>query len=206
VFPTVGIVPGGLGSFEATSVWTLTMVGAAIPIAVAATLLFRGVTFWLPMVPVWWVSRRITAGTVAATPNGPPKNYWNADADALLQLLGSAHDGLSAAEAAERLRQDGPNEVREHSRLTRARLLLNQLRNPLLLVLIFAAAASTLTGEWVDALIIVPIVLATVGIGYTREYQAETERKPVSFATLVPLMCPWKRSCRGTSCCSPRAA
>ena len=31
-----------------------------------------------------------------------------------------------------------------------------------------------MTGEWVDAVIVVVIVLATVGIGYTREYQAET--------------------------------
>jgi Mg2+-importing ATPase len=31
-----------------------------------------------------------------------------------------------------------------------------------------------MTGEWVDAVIVVAIVLATVGIGYTREYQAET--------------------------------
>ena len=32
VFRTVGIVPGGLGTFEATSVWTLNMMGVAIPI------------------------------------------------------------------------------------------------------------------------------------------------------------------------------
>ncbi len=31
-----------------------------------------------------------------------------------------------------------------------------------------------MTGEWVDAVIVVVIVLATVSIGYTREYQAET--------------------------------
>ena len=100
--------------------------------------------------------------------------YWTADADTLVQQLGSSRDGLSAADAARRLREYGPNQVREHQRLTRTRVLVNQLRNPLLLVLIFAAAASAMTGEWVDAVIVVVIVLATVGIGYTREYQAET--------------------------------
>jgi Mg2+-importing ATPase len=64
--------------------------------------------------------------------------------------------------------------VREHRRLTRTRVLMNQIRNPLLLVLVFAAVASAMTGEWVDAVIVVAIVLTTVGIGYTREYQAET--------------------------------
>ena len=121
------------------------------------------------------VARRITAATVsAASPEGPPKDYWSADADTLVQQLGSAQHGLSAADAARRLREYGPNQVREHQRLSRTRVLVNQLRNPLLLVLIFAAAASALTGEWVDAVIVVVIVLATVSIGYTREYQAET--------------------------------
>ena len=31
VFRTVGIVPGGLGIFEATSVWILNMMGVSIP-------------------------------------------------------------------------------------------------------------------------------------------------------------------------------
>ena len=56
---TVGIVPGGLGTFEATSVLTLRMVGVAIPIALSATLLFRGLTFWLPMLPGLWLSKTI---------------------------------------------------------------------------------------------------------------------------------------------------
>jgi len=107
-------------------------------------------------------------------PEGPPENYWSVDADMLIQRLGSTHDGLSAADAVARLREYGPNQVREHRRLTRTRVLLNQIRNPLLLVLVFAAMASAMTGEWVDALIVVVIVLATVSIGYAREYQAET--------------------------------
>jgi Mg2+-importing ATPase len=56
---TMGIVPGGLGTFEATSVVTLRMIGVAIPIALSATLLFRGLTFWLPMLPGVWLSKRI---------------------------------------------------------------------------------------------------------------------------------------------------
>lgn len=48
---TVGIVPGGLGVFEAASVVTLKLAGVAVPVALAATLLFRGLSFWLPMVP-----------------------------------------------------------------------------------------------------------------------------------------------------------
>jgi uncharacterized protein (TIRG00374 family) len=56
---TMGIVPGGLGTFEATSVLTLRMIGVAIPVALSATLLFRGLTFWLPMLPGLWLSKNI---------------------------------------------------------------------------------------------------------------------------------------------------
>jgi P-type Mg2+ transporter len=103
-----------------------------------------------------------------------PEHYWSADAHVLMRQLDSTREGLSAAEAAKRLREYGPNQVREHPRLSRTRVLLNQIRNPLLLVLVFAAGASAITGEWVDAFIVLLIVFATVGIGYGREYHAET--------------------------------
>lgn len=55
---TVGFVPGGLGTFEAASVVTLRMVGVPLAVALAATLLFRGLSFWLPMLPGLWLSGR----------------------------------------------------------------------------------------------------------------------------------------------------
>ncbi|HXJ21107.1 MAG TPA: lysylphosphatidylglycerol synthase transmembrane domain-containing protein [Polyangia bacterium] len=57
----VGIAPGGLGTYEATSVLTLSMVGVSVPVALSATLLFRGMSFWLPLVPGLWFSRRFMA-------------------------------------------------------------------------------------------------------------------------------------------------
>ena len=55
---TVGIVPGGLGTFEAASVLTLRVIGVPLATALAATLLFRGLSFWLPMVPGLIFSRQ----------------------------------------------------------------------------------------------------------------------------------------------------
>lgn len=81
--------------------------------------------------------------------------------------------GLSSAEAARRLAQHGPNELRKQSRLSRVRVLWNQLRSPLLLLLVFAAGASALTGAWVEAAIVMTILVASVVIGYSREYRAE---------------------------------
>ena len=100
-------------------------------------------------------------------------SYWSEDIPQLLGRLHSTQEGLSSADAASRLRQYGRNELREQKTLSRIRVFWNQLRSPLLLLLVFAAGASAVTGEWVDATIVLLIVAATVGVGYAREYGAE---------------------------------
>jgi uncharacterized protein (TIRG00374 family) len=60
---TISIVPGGLGIFEAASVVTLKLAGVAVPVALAATLLFRGLSFWLPMAPGLVFSRQARTAT-----------------------------------------------------------------------------------------------------------------------------------------------
>jgi uncharacterized membrane protein YbhN (UPF0104 family) len=51
VAATIGLMPGGLGTFEAGSVAVLTLTGTNAINALSATMLLRGFTFWLPMVP-----------------------------------------------------------------------------------------------------------------------------------------------------------
>jgi Mg2+-importing ATPase len=112
--------------------------------------------------------------TSASVADGPLPCFWALEEHELLRRLGSARDGLSRDEAARRLRAHGPNVVLDHVPLTRLRVLIGQLRNALLLVLVFAAIASALTGEWIDASIVLVIVVATVWIGYSREYSAQS--------------------------------
>lgn len=100
-------------------------------------------------------------------------SYWALDRSAVLQQLASSVEGLSSVEASRRLAACGPNALRERSQLTRAGVFARQLRSPLLLLLVFAAAASLVAGEWLDAGIVLAIVGATVGIGYSREYRAQ---------------------------------
>jgi Mg2+-importing ATPase len=56
---TMSVVPGGLGTYEAASVLTLRLAGISLSVALSATLIFRGLTFWIPMLPGLWSSRRI---------------------------------------------------------------------------------------------------------------------------------------------------
>ena len=55
---TIGPIPLGLGTFEAGSVGMLDFLGMTIEAALAGTLLLRGLTFWLPMLPGLWLARR----------------------------------------------------------------------------------------------------------------------------------------------------
>lgn len=48
---SMGLVPGGLGTYEASSIAALVLLGVQLEPALAATLLFRVLTFWLPMLP-----------------------------------------------------------------------------------------------------------------------------------------------------------
>ena len=51
-------VPMGVGSYEASMIGMLRAIGIPVEAALAATLLLRGLTFWLPMAPGLWLARR----------------------------------------------------------------------------------------------------------------------------------------------------
>jgi uncharacterized protein (TIRG00374 family) len=58
VVATVAPIPLGLGTFEATSTAILHLLGAGTEGALAATLIVRGLTFWIPMLPGVWLLYR----------------------------------------------------------------------------------------------------------------------------------------------------
>ena len=70
--------------------------------------------------------------------------YWSHGPDELAATLRSGVQGLTSAEAEARLHDYGPNALDALRPLSRVGVLLNQVRSPLLLLLIFAAAASGL--------------------------------------------------------------
>lgn len=55
---TLAPIPMGLGSFEAVSIGTLRLAGVPFEAALSATLLFRGFTLWLPLLPGMLAARR----------------------------------------------------------------------------------------------------------------------------------------------------
>ena len=90
----------------------------------------------------------------------------------VLTALGTSDNGLTSAEAQQRLAAGGPNAVRTHH-ASLWRTLIGQFRSPLLLLLLAAALVSALVGEGTDALIIAVIVTASVGLGTANEFRAD---------------------------------
>ncbi|MDT3687201.1 MAG: magnesium-translocating P-type ATPase [Pseudorhodoplanes sp.] len=105
----------------------------------------------------------------------PPQTaFWSQDTASLLAALGTSLQGLPTRQAAERLRVHGRNTVEDRTETSAPRLLLQQFRSPLVLILIFGAAASLLLRDWLDAAIILAIVFGSTLLGFSQEYRAST--------------------------------
>lgn len=92
-----------------------------------------------------------------------------------LQRLGTSLDGLSEAEAAERLQRDGPNELPPPKRTSLLIILLRQFAGPLIAVLLIAAVVSAVLGDFGDAAFIGGVLLFNALIGFFQEVKAERE-------------------------------
>ncbi|HVU10454.1 MAG TPA: HAD-IC family P-type ATPase, partial [Phototrophicaceae bacterium] len=101
-------------------------------------------------------------------------NYWSIPAERLLQTLGSSNDGLSSAEAQKRLDQYGANQLNGHSQVTPLGIFLSQFKSPIVLILIGATIISAFVGDWVDAVIILIIVLGSALLSFYQEYTASS--------------------------------
>ncbi|MFR9675253.1 cation-translocating P-type ATPase [Streptomyces sp. TR06-5] len=81
--------------------------------------------------------------------------------------------GLSEAEASLRLSAHGPNVVTTARHTPVWRRLLQQLRDPLILVLLVAAALTLATRDYSDALVIAFVVVVNTAVGVAQEVRAE---------------------------------
>jgi len=79
---------------------------------------------------------------------------------------------LSPAEAADRLLRDGPNELPRAQTTSMWRTIASQLRDPLILVLMVAAALTLATGDWTDAGVIVLVIVVNTTVGVVQEVKA----------------------------------
>jgi Mg2+-importing ATPase len=98
--------------------------------------------------------------------------FWSTPMDLVMEKLGTSLNGLSQDAAQKALEQAGPNNVRLHERVTPLGLFLGQFKSPIVLILIFATTISAFLRDWVDAVIILLIVLGSALLSFFQEYNA----------------------------------
>ena len=99
---------------------------------------------------------------------------WHRPLDAVLADLHSSKAGLTSADAALAQERYGPNQIAEK---THQRLLLEFLkrfRNPLVIVLLVAAAIAGLTGDGASFAIISTVVVLSVLLDFVQEQRAQS--------------------------------
>ena len=99
--------------------------------------------------------------------------FWQAAPDETLERLGVSREGLTIEEAAARLKRDGPNAIagaRERHLLLD---LLRRLANPLVAILLVAAAIAGVTGDVASFAIIVAVVILSTTLDMVQEHRAE---------------------------------
>jgi Mg2+-importing ATPase len=81
--------------------------------------------------------------------------------------------GLTSAEAAERLRRWGPNELAAPRRFQAARQIAGWLASPLIVILLLASTLSAVLGQLVSSIVIALMILLGVGLNFTQAYRSQ---------------------------------
>ena len=99
-------------------------------------------------------------------------------AEEVLCSQGSQRGGLTSQEAAARLEKHGPNRLQEAKKITNLQRFLQQLKDPMLLILMAAAAVSAVTSilsgeKLTEVIVILAVVLLNAVLGVVQESKAE---------------------------------
>jgi Mg2+-importing ATPase len=111
--------------------------------------------------------------------------YWNRSPESLLAELHSAPEGLGAGEAQARLEAFGRNLLEARKRATTLGLIWDQFKSPIVLILLFATVLSAALGNWLDAVIILVIVLGSAALSFWQEYSASNAAQRLRAQVMV---------------------
>lgn len=100
-------------------------------------------------------------------------NWYQFDPKEVFQKLTTSEQGLTHAEAGKRLSEHGPNQIAEEQKVSKIKILVHQFTSPLIYILFIAAVVTTLLREYIDAGVILAVILLNAIIGYIQEFKAE---------------------------------
>ncbi|MBA2483264.1 MAG: HAD-IC family P-type ATPase, partial [Nitrosomonas sp.] len=107
------------------------------------------------------------------------KSWHVESANAVLASLNTTPDGLSTDETTNRLAKYGPNRLPETKLRGPLIRFFYQFHNVLIYVLIIACVITAILGHWVDASVILGVVLINAAIGFVQEGKAENALRAI---------------------------
>jgi len=112
---------------------------------------------------------------------------WSIDSKTIPGILSAdVENGLSSADAAERMSLIGPNKIESGKRVNPIVIFINQFVSPFVLLLAVAAALSFYFNEWLDGIAIVTVIVINAVIGFIMESQAERSMEALKKLTTIP--------------------
>ncbi|MGZ3768146.1 MAG: magnesium-translocating P-type ATPase [Bdellovibrio sp.] len=102
------------------------------------------------------------------------EKYWTFPAEQLFGFIQSSKDGLSFSEAEVRLKNVTPAIDTNKQKSSWAAILWNQVKSPLIWILIFASIVSLTVQQWTEAIVILMILFFSTVLGFYQEYRAST--------------------------------
>lgn len=105
--------------------------------------------------------------------NVTKKLFWSFTTDQTLKVLKTKKEGLSEQEAKKRLKEVGPNELKEHKRITKLRIFINQFKSPLIFILVIAGTITLFLQDYIDSSVIFLAVIVNAALGFYQENKAE---------------------------------
>ncbi len=101
-----------------------------------------------------------------------PQSFWSISFTELLNKLQTTANGLSTNEAKKRIIIYGPNRLKAKNQSDTFTLLIAQFKSPIIIILLFATGLSLFLHNFVDASIILTIVLISGLLGFWQEHGA----------------------------------
>ncbi|MBC7757575.1 MAG: HAD-IC family P-type ATPase [Phormidesmis sp. FL-bin-119] len=120
--------------------------------------------------------------------------YHQLSPEESINQLKTTKDGLTTEEVSKRQAEHGRNTIPQPKSKTLFRIFLSQFLNPLIYVLIAAAAISIFTGDFRDAIFIMSIIVFNSLLGTYQEWRAENSAQ--ALRDMVKVTCRVKRGGR----------
>ena len=109
----------------------------------------------------------------SAQPHSTTENWHTESVNIVFESLQTTSKGLSTEEVSSRLIKYGPNRLPEPKALSPLLRFFYQFHNVLIYVLMAACAVTAMLEQWVDASVILAVVVINAVIGFVQEGKAE---------------------------------